>query len=72
MPPGSPPSWLRRTAAPEATRAVSLDEPRGLPEQSPARVAIEEETNRRDAPSYQALSEAEWWELIALLGALPG
>ncbi|MFC0005779.1 hypothetical protein [Micromonospora siamensis] len=38
----------------------------------PERAAIEAETDRRDEPAYAVLSEAERWELLAGLGALPG
>lgn len=40
-------------------------------EDGPVRERIEAETNRRDEPIYQALTEAERWELLAGLGALP-
>jgi hypothetical protein len=39
---------------------------------NPTRRAIEEATNDRDAPIYDALSPQERVELVALLGALPG
>lgn len=38
----------------------------------PERAAIEAETDRRDEPAYAVLNEAERWELLAGLGALPG
>lgn len=38
----------------------------------PTRQAIEDETNRLDAPIYDCLSDEERWELLASLGALPG
>ncbi|MGR6317737.1 hypothetical protein Q2K19_04215 [Micromonospora soli] len=56
-----------------AWRAAGLtaDGIRALPD-GPARAAIEAETDRRDEAAYAALSEAERWELLAGLGALPG
>ncbi len=51
---------------------VTLAELHALPADSPQRVAIEEETNRRDAPIYKSLSVSERIEFVALLGALPG
>ena len=55
-----------------ATAGVTLDELRALPAESAERQAIEEETNRLDAPIYQTLTEQERWEFLALLGSLPG
>ncbi|WP_117208999.1 hypothetical protein [Allorhizocola rhizosphaerae] len=43
-----------------------------LPADSPARVAIEGDTNRRDAPVYGCLTADERTEFMGLLGALPG
>ncbi|KKK06807.1 hypothetical protein [Micromonospora sp. HK10] len=56
-----------------AWRAAGLtaDGIRALPD-GPERAAIEAETDRRDAPAYAVLTEAERWELLANLGALPG
>jgi hypothetical protein len=49
---------------------LTLPELLALPA-GPERDAIEEETNRRDAPVYGALTEAERWNLLAILAALP-
>jgi hypothetical protein len=54
-----------------AAAGLTLPELLALPD-GPQRQAIEEETNRRDAPIYQALSEQERWEFLAILAALPG
>ncbi|WP_262281498.1 hypothetical protein [Micromonospora sp. MA102] len=56
-----------------AWRAAGLTaaEIRALPE-GPERAAIEAETDRRDEPAYGVLSDAERWELLAGLAALPG
>ncbi|MFI7072010.1 hypothetical protein [Micromonospora sediminicola] len=43
---------------------------RALPD-GPERAAIEADTDRRDEPAYAVLSEAERWELLAGLAALP-
>ena len=50
---------------------LTVGEVRSLPD-GPARQAIEDETNRRDAPIYAGLSADERLELLAGLGALPG
>ncbi len=55
-----------------AAAGLTVAELRELPLESPQRQAIEAETNRLDAPIYQALTEQERWEFLALLGALPG
>ncbi|GGR71498.1 hypothetical protein GCM10010169_14170 [Micromonospora fulviviridis] len=44
---------------------------RALPD-GPERAAVEAETDRRDEPAYAVLSDAERWELLAGLAALPG
>jgi hypothetical protein len=54
-----------------AAAGLTLLELRALPD-GPQRQAIEDETNRRDAPIYEALSEAERWEFLAILAAMPG
>lgn len=54
-----------------AAAGVSLAELKELPMDSPQRRAIEEETNRLDAPIYEALSEVERWEFLAILARLP-
>ncbi|SCE66436.1 hypothetical protein [Micromonospora mirobrigensis] len=56
-----------------AWRAAGLTaaEIRALPD-GPERAAVEAETDRRDGPAYAVLTEAERWELLAGLGALPG
>jgi hypothetical protein len=51
---------------------VTLDELLAMPADSPRRIVIEEDTNRRDAPIYGALTAKERVEFLALLGALPG
>ena len=51
---------------------LTIDELRALPAESPQRQAIEDETNRLDAPIYEVLTEQERWEFLALLGSLPG
>ncbi|MEV0002078.1 hypothetical protein AB0H28_07290 [Micromonospora sp. NPDC050980] len=55
-----------------AWRAAGLtaDGIRALPD-GPERAAIEAETDRRDEPAYAVLTEAERWELLAGLAALP-
>ncbi|MFC0098679.1 hypothetical protein ACFFKH_14255 [Micromonospora marina] len=55
-----------------AWRAAGLtaDEIRALPD-GPRRAAIEADTDRRDEPAYAALTEAERWELLSGLAALP-
>ncbi|WP_225853951.1 hypothetical protein [Micromonospora sp. AMSO31t] len=55
-----------------AWRAAGLtaDEIRALPD-GPERAAIEAETDRRDEPAYAVLTDAERWELLAGLAALP-
>jgi len=50
---------------------LTLDELRALAPDSDKRLAIEAETNRRDAPIYAALTEEERWKLLAILGTLP-
>jgi hypothetical protein len=50
---------------------LTLPELRALPPDDAQRLAIEEQTNRLDAPIYQALSEDERWKLLAILAALP-
>ncbi|GIH06235.1 hypothetical protein Rhe02_43020 [Rhizocola hellebori] len=55
-----------------AAAGLTLGELRALPAESEQRQAIEADTNRRDAPIYEALDEEERWEFLALLGALPG
>jgi hypothetical protein len=54
-----------------AAAGLTIGEVRSLPD-GPARQAIEDDTNRRDAPIYASLSDAERLELLAGLGALPG
>jgi hypothetical protein len=54
-----------------AAAGLTLPELLALPDGA-QRQAIEEETNRRDAPIYAALSEPERWELLAILAGLPG
>ncbi|GHJ56149.1 hypothetical protein Nm8I071_54560 [Nonomuraea sp. TT08I-71] len=56
-----------------AWRAAGLtaDGIRALPD-GPERAAIEAETDRRDEPAYAVLSDAERWELLGGLAALPG
>ncbi|MET7971176.1 hypothetical protein [Micromonospora sp. NPDC005305] len=55
-----------------AWRAAGLtaDEIRALPD-GPERAAIEAETDRRDEPAYAVLTDAERWELLSGLAALP-
>ncbi|WP_245666838.1 hypothetical protein [Micromonospora sediminicola] len=55
-----------------AWRAAGLTaaEIRALPD-GPERAAIEADTDRRDEPAYAVLTEAERWELLAGLAALP-
>ncbi|WP_253866639.1 hypothetical protein [Micromonospora sp. WMMA2032] len=55
-----------------AWRAAGLtaDGIRALPD-GPERAAIEADTDRRDEPAYAVLTEAERWELLAGLAALP-
>lgn len=55
-----------------AAAGLSLPELLDLPLDDPQRRLVEEETNRRDAPIYDALTEQERWEFLALLAALPG
>ncbi|MEV4413371.1 hypothetical protein [Catellatospora sp. NPDC049609] len=55
-----------------AAAGLTLEQLRALPADDPVRVAVEEDTNRRDAPVYDALTEAQRWEFLALLAALPG
>ncbi|MEU2166093.1 hypothetical protein ACH47V_04910 [Micromonospora chersina] len=50
---------------------LSADGIRALPD-GPERAAVEAETDRRDEPAYAVLSDAERWELLAGLAALPG
>lgn len=54
-----------------AAAGPTLPELRALPD-GPQRQAIENETNRRDTPIYEALTEAERWEFLAILAAMPG
>jgi hypothetical protein len=49
---------------------LTVDQLRALPD-GPQQQAIEDETNRRDAPAYAVLTDAERLELLAGLGALP-
>ncbi|KUL30748.1 hypothetical protein [Actinoplanes awajinensis] len=49
---------------------LTVDQVRALPA-GPERQALEDETNRRDEPIYQALDQHERLELLAGLGALP-
>lgn len=51
---------------------LTLAQLRALPPDGPQRRAVEDETNRLDAPIYEALSQPERDELLAGLGALPG
>ncbi|WP_233219535.1 hypothetical protein [Micromonospora sp. RP3T] len=55
-----------------AWRAAGLtaEEIRALPD-GPDRAPIEADTDRRDEPAYAVLTEAERWELLAGLAALP-
>ncbi|WP_254910053.1 hypothetical protein [Micromonospora sp. NBS 11-29] len=55
-----------------AWRAAGLtaDGIRALPD-GPERAAIEADTDRRDEPAYAVLTDAERWELLAGLAALP-
>ncbi|WBB72391.1 hypothetical protein O7602_22145 [Micromonospora sp. WMMD1128] len=55
-----------------AWRAADLtaDEIRALPD-GPVRAAVEADTDRRDEPAYAVLTDAERWELLAGLAALP-
>jgi hypothetical protein len=55
-----------------AAAGLTLDELTALPAESAQRQAIEDETNRLDAPIYEILTEHERWEFLALLGSLPG
>ncbi|RKN59124.1 hypothetical protein D7193_05380 [Micromonospora costi] len=50
---------------------LTVDGIRALPD-GPQRAAVEAETDRLDEPAYAVLGEAERWELLAGLGALPG
>jgi len=55
-----------------AAAGITLDELLAMPLDTPERRAIEDETNRRDAPIYEALTEQERLEFLAILAALPG
>ncbi len=50
---------------------VTLDQLRAMSPDRPERIAIEEETNRRDEPIYEALTEAQRWKFLAVLARLP-
>jgi hypothetical protein len=50
---------------------LTLEQLRALDPDSTERIAIEDDTNRRDAPIYAALTEAERWRFLAILAALP-
>ncbi|MEV0460886.1 hypothetical protein [Catellatospora methionotrophica] len=54
-----------------AAAGLTLEQLRALTDGDPLRLAIEQDTNRRDEPVYTALSEAERWELLGLLATLP-
>lgn len=54
-----------------AAAGLTVDELLALPADDPRRRAVEDDTNRRDAPIYSALSEPERLEFLALLAALP-
>ncbi|MDG4787050.1 hypothetical protein O7626_14110 [Micromonospora sp. WMMD1102] len=51
---------------------LTLAQLQAMPPNDPRRQTIEDETNRRDEPIYEALSPREKDELLAGLGALPG
>jgi hypothetical protein len=55
-----------------AAAGLTLEQLRALDPGDPVREAVEDDTNRRDAPVYDALTEAQRWEFLALLAALPG
>lgn len=55
-----------------AAAGLTLAQLRALAPADPLRQQIEHDTNRRDAPIYQALTEAQRWEFLSLLAALPG
>ncbi|BCJ75603.1 hypothetical protein CS0771_51470 [Catellatospora sp. IY07-71] len=55
-----------------AAAGLTLDRLRALDAADPLRTQVEDDTNRRDAPVYEALTEAQRWEFLALLAALPG
>ncbi|GHJ46798.1 hypothetical protein Cs7R123_41400 [Catellatospora sp. TT07R-123] len=54
-----------------AAAGLTLEQLRALDPDSPARRAIEDDTDRRDAPVYQALSAEQRLEFLGLLAALP-
>ncbi|GIG01582.1 hypothetical protein [Catellatospora citrea] len=54
-----------------AAAGLTVEQLRALSPADPLRVSIEQDTNRRDEPIYQALTESERWELLGLLAALP-
>ncbi|MEU8077703.1 hypothetical protein AB0B31_19880 [Catellatospora citrea] len=54
-----------------AAAGLTVEQLQALSPGDPLRVSIEHDTNRRDEPIYQALTEAERWELLGLLAALP-
>lgn len=54
-----------------AAAGLTLEQLRALAPGDPLRASIEQDTDRRDEPIYDALSEAERWELLGLLAALP-
>lgn len=55
-----------------AAAGLRLAELLDLPPDDPRRRLVEQDTNRRDAPIYDVLTEQERWEFLALLAALPG
>ena len=61
-----------RTGLPWTASGLTLEQLRELFPHDPLRQAIEDDTNRRDEPIYEALSTQERLELLAGLGALPG
>ncbi|WP_144119978.1 hypothetical protein [Catellatospora sichuanensis] len=54
-----------------AAAGLTLEQLRALSPGDPLRVSIEQDTNRRDEPIYEVLTETERWELLGLLAALP-
>lgn len=55
-----------------AAAGLTLEQLRALDTADPVRAAVEDDTNRRDGLIYDALTEAQRWEFLALLAALPG
>lgn len=55
-----------------AAAGITLDELLALPEDDPRRRVIEQDTNRRDATIYDALTGQERLEFLGLLATLPG